>query len=614
MTTVRLTAAQALVRYLGRQMTEQDGGRVPLFAGIWAIFGHGNVAGLGEALHAAQDRLPTFRAHNEQAMAHSAVAYAKASRRRRMMACTSSVGPGATNMVTAAAVAHVNRLPVLLLPGDVFASRRPDPVLQQVEDWGDGTVSANDCFRPVSRYFDRITRPEQIMAALERALAVLTDPADCGPVTLSFCQDVQAEAYDYPESFFAERLRRFRRPAPDQVELVEAVRLLRGAKKPLIVAGGGVLYAEAEGRLAAFAERRGIPVAETQAGKSSLPHDHARALGALGVTGTGAANAMAAEADVVLAVGTRLADFTTGSAALFGAAERIIGLNVQPFDAGKRLAQPLVADAAVGLDALGGALEDWQAPNDWTSRGTRHKADWIETAAAYTDGTNAELPSDAQVIGAVQRRAKASDIVVCAAGGLPGELHKLWNSTEPLGYHAEYGYSTMGYEIAGALGVKMAHPDREVFVMIGDGSYLMMNSEIATSVMLGQKLTLVLLDNRGFGCINRLQGATGGAPFNNLLADARHVAMPKIDFVAHARSLGAAARKVESIADLERALEEARAAKTTQVVVIDTDAAPSTDAGGAWWDVAVPEVSVRPAVEKARKEYESARQRQRVPG
>ena len=614
MSTVRLTAAQALVRYLGRQMTEVDGARLPLFAGIWAIFGHGNVAGIGEALQSAQDTLPTFRAHNEQAMAHSAIAFAKASRRRRMMACTTSVGPGATNMVTAAALAHVNRLPVLLLPGDVFANRRPDPVLQQVESFGDGTVSANDCFRPVSRYFDRITRPEQLIPALERAMAVLTDPADCGPVTLAFCQDVQAEAYDWPEHFFAERLRRVRRPEPDAAELADAIRLLRGARKPMIVAGGGVLFSAAETELASFAERHGVPVAETQAGKSSLPSDHPLALGALGVTGTAAANACAAEADVVLAVGTRLADFTTGSAALFKAAQTLIGLNVQPFDANKRLALPLVADARRGLEAIGAGLGSWTTSPAWTDGIRRRNSEWVATAARYTDPTNVELPSDAQVVGAVQRRSQPSDIVVCAAGGLPGELHKLWRAAEPLGYHAEYGFSTMGYEIAGALGVKLAEPDREVFVMLGDGSYLMMNSEIATSLMLGLKLTIVLLDNGGFGCINRLQQATGGAPFNNLLADARHVALPAIDFVAHARSLGAEAVKVGGIADLERALDDARAARTTRVVVIDTDPVPSTDAGGHWWDVSVPEVSVRPAVQSARAAYEQARQAQRVPG
>ncbi len=615
MAALRLTAAQALVRYIGAQMTEIEGQRLPLFAGIWAIFGHGNVAGLGEALHGAQKTLPTFRAHNEQAMAHAAIAFAKASRRKRMMACTTSIGPGATNMVTAAALAHVNRLPVLLLPGDVFAHRRPDPVLQQVEDFGDGTVSANDCFRPVSRYFDRITRPEQIMPTLERALAVLTDPADCGPVTLAFCQDVQAEAYDYPEVFFEERLRRIRRPQPDRDELADAVRLLSRAKKPIVVAGGGVLYSGAETVLARFAERFGAPVIETQAGKSSLPADHPAALGALGVTGTAAANALAAEADVVLAVGTRLADFTTGSSTLFANPDhRIITLNVQNFDAAKYGAMPLVADALAGLDALTGALRDYRSPQSWTDKAKVEKDRWIDTAARYTDPSNAERPSDAQVIGAVQRVSQASDIMVCAAGGLPGELHKLWNAGAPLGYHVEYGFSCMGYEIAGGLGVKLAQPDREVFVMLGDGSYLMMNSEIATSVMLGAKLTIVVLDNGGYGCINRLQKTTGGAPFNNLLVDSRHETLPAIDFAAHARSLGAKAVKVASTADLETALTHARAATTTQVIVIDTDPGPSTDAGGTWWDVAVPEVSVRPEVTAAHEAYAVARKKQRVAG
>lgn len=379
MTTIRLTAAQALVRYLGAQMTEVDGTRVPLFAGMWAIFGHGNVSGMGEALHGARDVFPTFRAHNEQAMAHSAIAYAKAMRRRRMMACTTSIGPGATNLVTACALAHVNRLPVLLVPGDVFANRRPDPVLQQVEDFNDGTVSASDCFRPVSRYFDRIVRPEQIMPALERALAVLTDPAECGPVTLSFCQDVQAEAYDYPERFFAPKMRRIRRAPPDPVELDEAVAVLSAAKRPVIVAGGGVLYASAEKQLAAFAETHGMPVVETQAGKSALPDSHSHAMGAVGVTGTGASNALVAEADVLLAVGTRLADFTTGSAALVGSPKAaIVMLNVQGFDATKFGALPLVGDAAVGLAALTERLGAFRAPGAWTDRMAAEKARWDE--------------------------------------------------------------------------------------------------------------------------------------------------------------------------------------------------------------------------------------------
>jgi len=613
MTTLRLTAAQATVRFLAAQMTEIDGEIVPLFAGVFAIFGHGNVAGLGEALYGVRDVLPTFRAHNEQAMALAAIAFAKASRRQRMMACTTSIGPGATNMVTAAALAHVNRLPVLLLPGDVFASRRPDTVLQQVEDFGDGAVSANDCFRPVSRYFDRIVRPEQIVPALNRAMAVLTDPAECGPATLAFCQDVQAEAYDYPESFFAKRVHRQRRQGPDARELAEAVAALRAARKPLVVCGGGVLYSQAEQELMAFCEKHGVPLAETQAGKSATPADHPLHLGAIGVTGTGAANARAQEADVVLAVGTRLADFTTGSWALFKNPERrFIGLNVQPFDAAKHRALPLVSDARLGLAALDAALGDWTAPAQWREAAAQGKAQWLATAERYRAATNAVAPTDAQVLGASQRAGSASDVVVCAAGGMPGELHKLWQAGAPLGYHVEYGYSCMGYEIAGAIGVKMALPKREVIVVVGDGSYLMMNSEIATSVMLGCKLIVVVNDNRGFGCINRLQMATGGESFNNLLRDARHEVLPAIDFVGHARALGAQAVKVDSIAELESAFARARAAPSTQVIIIETDPIASTDAGGAWWDVAVPAASERPQVATARQDYEKQLEAQRL--
>jgi 3D-(3,5/4)-trihydroxycyclohexane-1,2-dione acylhydrolase (decyclizing) len=613
MTTIRLTAAQAMVRFLSAQRVEIDGREQRLFEGVFAIFGHGNVAGLGEALYAARDALPTYRAHNEQAMAHAAIAFAKASRRKRMMACTTSIGPGATNMVTAAAVAHVNRLPVLLIPGDVFASRRPDPVLQQVEEFGDGTVSANDCFRPVSRYFDRIARPEQIVSALNRAVAVLTDPAECGPVTLAFCQDVQTEAYDYPASFFDERVHCPRRIAPDPREVEEAAALLKQAKKPIVVCGGGVLYSDAERELLEFCVKRGLPVAETQAGKSATPADHPLALGAVGVTGTGAANALAAQADAIVGVGTRFADFTTGSWALFKNPDRrFIGVNVQPFDAVKHRALPIVGDARAALAALDSALGAWKAPRAWTDGAGKAKAEWEATAARYTAPTNAPLPTDAEVLGAIMRAGEASDVVVCAAGGLPGELHKLWRPGSPLGYHVEYGYSCMGYEIAGGIGVKMALPEREVVVAVGDGSYLMMNSEIATSVMLGRKLIIVLNDNRGFGCINRLQQATGGAPFNNLLRDAWHETLPAVDFVAHARSLGAEAVKVNSIAELEAAFKQARVATSTHVIVIETDPAGSTDAGGNWWDVAVPAVSERKEVGAARREYEDARKLQRV--
>ncbi len=601
---IRLTAAQALVRYLGAQYVEIDGTETPYFAGVWAIFGHGNVAGLGEALQAAGEALPTFRAHNEQAMAHAAIAFAKASRRRRAMACTSSIGPGALNMVTAAGVAHVNRLPVLFLPGDVFASRRPDPVLQQVEDFADATVTANDCFRPVSRYFDRLQRPEQLLDSLPRAIGAMLDPGTCGPATLAFCQDVQAEAADYPASFFERRVWRIRRPTPDPREVDDLAARLRAAHAPLIVAGGGVIYSGAEAELARFASEAGIPVAETQAGRGALAWDHPMALGAIGVTGTSAANAAAARADLVIGVGTRLQDFTTGSRALF--AGDLAQINVSAFDAAKQGALAVVGDARATLEALQARLAGHRAPQAWTDAvGPSVSAwnrDWEAVTAAPSDKV---LPSDAQVIGAVWRTSGDDAVVVCAAGGLPGELHKLWRPRSPGGYHLEYGFSCMGYEIAGGLGVKMADPGRDVIVMVGDGSYLMLNSEIATSVMLGLKLTIVVLDNRGFGCINRLQRSVGAAPFNNLLADARHVAMPQIDFAAHAASLGTASEKVDDIVGLEAAMARARASDRTYAIVIDTDPDISTEAGGAWWDVAVAEISERPAVGVARAAYEA---------
>ena len=611
--TIRLTMAQALVRAMAQQKTIIQGETHPLFGGVWAIFGHGNVAGLGEALYEHRDTLPTFRAHNEQAMAHAAIAYAKTARRRRMMACTTSIGPGATNMVTAAAVAHVNRLPLLLLPGDVFASRRADPVLQQIESFGDGTVSANDCFRPVSRYFDRITRPEQLIPAFNRAMAVLTDPAECGPVTLALCQDAQTEAWDYPKSFFDERMWGIRRTRADTRELDASVALLKAAKKPFLIVGGGVLYAEAEHAVRLFCEAHGVPAGETQAGKSALPATHPLNMGAIGVTGTEPANAMAREADLILAVGTRLQDFTTGSWSLFeNPARTIIGLNTQIFDAAKHRAQPLVCDALAGLTELSQRLGAYTADRTWTELAHAKQAQWTITLASDTATTNSGYPTDAEVIGAVQRCSQTGDIVVGAAGGLPGELHKRWQAGQPGGYHMEYGYSCMGYEIAGGLGVKMAAPSREVIVMVGDGSYLMMNSEIMTSVMLGLKLTIVVLDNGGFACINRLQQATGSLPFNNMLEDSLHTTLPKVDFAAHATSLGAIALKVSGIATLEEALLQSRSHTRTSVIVIDTDPTASTAAGGAWWEVAVPEVSNRSEVREARAAYEQAIDKQRV--
>jgi len=602
MKTIRLTAAQAATRYIAAQLNE-DG--KPFIAGVWAIFGHGNVAALGEALYAVREKLPTYRGHNEQSMAHAAIAYAKQLGRRRAMAVTSSIGPGATNMVTAAALAHVNRLPVLFLPGDVFAGRGPDPVLQQIEDFGDGTVSVNDCFRPVSRYFDRITRPEQLLTALPRAFRTMTDPADCGPVTLAFCQDVQAEAYDWPESFFEPKVWRMRRVQPDPVEIEEAARIIAAAKAPVIVAGGGVHYSQAYEAFQFFVEAHQIPVVETQAGKSSLPWDHPLNLGPVGVTGSSSANIRCAEADVIIGVGTRFQDFTTGSWSLFSQPGRkLISLNVNAYDAVKHGALPICADACVGLETLWRALGDkrFEPPP------VPLKAEWFEAADAVTAApkeTNA-LPTDMQVIGAVQRAATDNTVVMCAAGTMPGELHKLWKARRPMSYHMEYGYSCMGYEIAGGMGMKMADPDRDVVVMLGDGSYMMMNSELATAVMMGIKITVVITDNRGFGCINRLQRSTGGAEFNNLLDHAHHVNPSQIDFVAHAASMGAHAEKAGSIAELEDALVRAREAERPFVIVIDTDPYPSTEAGGHWWDVAVPEVSDREQVRRAREKYEAA--------
>ncbi len=604
MNTIRLTAAQAVVRYLENQMNA-DGKR--FIAGVWAIFGHGNVAGLGEALHGARETLPTWRGHNEQTMAHVACAYAKQLGRRRAMAVTTSIGPGATNLVTAAALAHVNRLPLLLLPGDVFANRAPDPVLQQIEDFTDGTVSANDTLRSVSRYFDRITRPEQLLTALPRAFRTMTDPADCGPVTLAMCQDVQAQAHDYPAAMFAPRIWHIRRPAPDAGELARAVQMLKAAKNPLIIAGGGVHYAGATEALRAFAEAHSIPVVETQAGKSALPWDHPLNFGAVGVTGTAAANALAESADLIFGIGTRFQDFTTGSWALFKNPDRrILALNVQPYDSVKHAGQALVCDARIGLEALGAALGEYRAaPPD-----PALKAAWfaqVDTVTAAPDPDANALPTDMQVIGAVQRAARQNTVVVNAAGTMPGELHKLWKASGPGSYHGEYGYSCMGYEIPGAIGVKMAQPDRDVICFAGDGSYMMANSELATAVMMGIDFTLILTDNRGYGCINRLQMATGGAEFNNLLDHTVHEVPSAIDFAAHAESMGATARKVRRIDDLEAALADRRG-HGVEVIVVETDPYPSTQSGGHWWDVAVPEVSERTEVQAARAAYDTAKQ------
>jgi 3D-(3,5/4)-trihydroxycyclohexane-1,2-dione acylhydrolase (decyclizing) len=603
--------AQALVRYLRAQYVVVDDVEVPMFRGVFAIFGHGNVAGLGEALESVGDELPVYRAHNEQGMAHAAIAYAKSMRRRRMMVCTTSVGPGATNMVTAAALAHVNRLPVLFLPGDTFANRLPDPVLQQVEDFADPTVTANDCFKPVSRYWDRITRPEQLLQSLPQAMAVLTDAAECGPVTLALPQDVQAEAYEYPETFFERRVRRLARAGADPFEIERAAQCVTNSERPVIVAGGGVHYAGAADALARFATRHDIPVAETQGGKGALPWDHECNAGAIGVTGSSAANQLVAEADLVIAVGTRLQDFTTGSGLLLGNDHcPLLSINVSRHDVSKRNAITVKGDALRTLEEID-KVTGKQSRREWRDRFRKLIDDWSKDVDAAVAPKRGVRPSDAQVLGVVNGEFSDNATVVCAAGGLPGELHKLWRASDSDSYHVEYGFSCMGYEIAGGIGVKMALPERDVVVMVGDGSYLMLNSEIATSIALKQKLIIVVLDNRGFGCINRLQTSLGGKGYNNLLDSSyRNNAVPQIDFVQHAASLGAIAEKVGNIDDLPGALQRARNSDRTSVVVIDTDPVASTSAGGTWWDVPVAEVSGNDAVRAAAKSY-SEQQRKR---
>ncbi|GGD73719.1 3D-(3,5/4)-trihydroxycyclohexane-1,2-dione acylhydrolase (decyclizing) [Rhizobium anhuiense] len=609
MRTIRLTAAQAMVKWLSVQMTE-DGER--FIEGVWAIFGHGNVAGIGEALHGIGDALPTWRGQNEQTMAHAAIAYSKTLKRRRAQAVTSSIGPGATNLITACALAHVNRLPVLFIPGDIFANRRPEPVLQQIEDINDGTVSVNDCFRPVSAYFDRIARPEHLLTCLPRALAVMTDPGSCGPVTLAFCQDVQAELYDYPEAFFEPKAWRIRRPEPDPREVEDLADAIRAARRPVIISGGGVIYSEAEAELAAFAEKHHIPFVETQAGKGANSWEHPLNFGSPGVTGSASANALCAEADLVIGIGTRFQDFTTGSWALFrNPTRRLASINLAGYDATKHSALPCVGDARIALTRLSAALEAYRGPDvDAGSRTDWHRTVERVTAAPDTDGPG-NLPTDAQVIGAVQRAATETSVVMCAAGTMPGALQVLWQSAKG-GYHMEYGFSCMGYEVAGAMGIKLARPDKDVICFVGDGSYMMANSELATAVMRRVPFTVVLTDNRGYGCINRLQIECGGAEFNNMYKDCNVDVQPEIDFVAHAASMGARAEKIGSIAELEARIAAARGRNIPSVLVIDTDAVPGSDAGGHWWDVAVPQVGGPERLERARARYTENAANQRV--
>jgi 3D-(3,5/4)-trihydroxycyclohexane-1,2-dione acylhydrolase (decyclizing) len=613
METIRLTVAQALVRFLVAQRTDVEGRDEPLFPGVFAIFGHGNVTCLGEALHAAGDRLPTWRGNNEQTMAMAAIGFTKAMRRRQIMVATSSIGPGATNMVTAAAIAHANRLPLLLLSGDAFASRVPDPVLQQVEHFDDPAVTVNDAFRAVTRYWDRISHPAQIIHSLPHAVATMLDPADCGPAFIGLPQDVQAEAFDFPAAFFERRQHRIRRPGPDRGEVARAAGALRGARRPLLIAGGGVHYSLAAAELAAFAERHNVPVVETVAGKSALGWDHPNLAGPIGVTGSDSANSLAGDADVVLAVGTRLQDFTTGSWSVFRDEDlRLIALNVGRYDASKHRALPLVSDARRGLRELSEALDQWRAPGQWIARARGEYAAWN----SYLDAASApppegRAPSYAAVIRTVNELARPDDYALAAAGGFPGELNKVWRSRGVGTFDCEYGFSCMGYEIGGAWGAAMALGDRTVISFCGDGSYLMANSDVYSSVLSGHKFVLVLCDNAGYAVIDRLQVFKGGASFNNLLAHVRAKKPVRVDFAKHAEAMGARAEVVTTLDELRPALERARAADRTSVLVLETDAHTWTG-GDAWWDVGVPEVSEREAVRVARAEHEAERKHQRI--
>ncbi|RCG31346.1 3D-(3,5/4)-trihydroxycyclohexane-1,2-dione acylhydrolase (decyclizing) [Sphaerisporangium album] len=593
MKTVRLTVAQALVRFLAEQWSERDGIEQRLIAGCFGIFGHGNVAGIGQALAergaGLGDPLPYYLARNEQAMVHTAVGYAKTRNRLSTYACTTSIGPGATNMVTGAALATINRIPVLLLPGDIFATRAAGAVLQELEDPRSYDVSVNDCLRPVSRFFDRINRPEQLPSALMAAMRVLTDPAETGAVTLALPQDVQAEAHDWPVELFERRVWHVARPIPDAAAVERAVEVIKSSRRPLIVAGGGVIYSEAWGELTAFAEEHGVPVGETQAGKGALPDEHPCALGAIGHTGTAAANTIAREADLVIGVGTRYTDFTTASRTLFGDA-RFVNLNVTAFDAAKHAGVMLVGDAreALALLDLGG----WRADPSWTVRATGLSRDWRSRVAELQAG---EALTQPVMLGVLNEVAGTDGVVVNAAGSMPGDLHKLWRASDPKAYHVEYGYSCMGYEIAGGLGVKLAAPEREVFVLVGDGSYLMMAQEIATAVQEGLKLVVVIVDNHGFASIGGLSESVGarrlGTSYRMRSTDGHlEGAYLPVDLAANAASLGADVLRATDPESFRVALLKARDAKTTTVVHVETVPGPTPETT-AWWDVPIAETS-----------------------
>lgn len=609
---MRLTTAQALVRWLIAQRTELfDGSEAPLFPAVFAIFGHGNVLGLGSALEEHRAEIPVWRGHTEQGMALAAVGYAKATHRRQVGVATSSIGPGALNMVTAAGVANANRLPLLLLPGDTFVNRAPDPVLQQIEPFTDGTVSVNDAFRPVSRYFDRITRPEQLIATLPQVARVLTDPGECGPVTLALPQDVQAEAFDFPESLFAPVVHHVSRPRADERSLARAAEVLRSGSRPLLIVGGGVRYSGAAQTAIEFAEQHNVPIVETTAGRTLVPHSHPLHAGPLGITGSTSANALAASADVVLAVGTRLQDFTTASWTVFSPDVRLVTINAARFDAVKHGAVAVVADAREGLAEL--PLSGWVAPDSWASRASAELARWDSHISGLRSASS-DLPTYAQVVGVVNDLAGPSDYVMTASGGLPGELIGGWRSTGESTMDVEYGFSCMGYEVAGAWGAAMARPSGVVTTLLGDGSYLMLNSELFSAAFAGHGFVAVVCDNDGYAVIDRLQRGQGGAGFNNMYADVRSLQSdpPRVDFAAHAASLGCAVVSVDGLDNLRAGYSKAREQAHTgrvAVVVIKTHPSSWTEAG-AWWEVGVPEVSHRPEISQARQDMEEAKSHQ----
>ncbi|MEO9168716.1 MAG: 3D-(3,5/4)-trihydroxycyclohexane-1,2-dione acylhydrolase (decyclizing) [Aestuariivirga sp.] len=611
MSTIRLTMAQALVKFLVNQFTIIDGKREPLFPGAFGIFGHGNVTCLSEALFEVKDILPVWRGQNEQSMALAAVAFGKAKLRRQIMIATSSIGPGATNMITAAGVAHANRLPILILAGDTFQNRRPDPVLQQVEHYGVPSITVNDGFKPVSRYWDRITHPEQIISSLPQAVATMLDPADCGPAFIGLPQDIQELPFDYPTAFFEPVVHEIARNRPDENRLKAAVEVLKSAKRPMIIAGGGVRYSGAEAIVAKFASDHGIPIAETMAGKASLVHSHATYIGPLGVTGSTSANNIAAEADVILSIGTRLQDFTTGSWTCFSHDAKFISINAARYDAVKHRAVAVVGDAKVTMEELIPAMQGFKVDKAWTKKGQDEMAIWNKAVDGYKTPTNSGIATYGQIVGMVSDKAGERDYVVGAAGGLPGELNKVWRVKSPNTFDVEYGFSCMGYEVAGGWGAAMADPTRNTFVMVGDGSYLIMNSDIYSTVLTGHKMIVVICDNGGYGVINRLQNFKGGESYNNLLKDCNVKNLFHVDFVKHAESMGALARKVSSIADLGLAIDWAKTTDRTTVIVIENDAFVWTP-GDAMWDVGVPTVSKRKEVNEARKYQDDLRKKQRI--